>query len=166
MLTVVIARDVLGKGEFEFGMLKAAIGLGSVGGALSVAYFSSRRGRGWRLEQFNVIFPLSLLATAGFALLGSYELVLLGLVAVGASFIPQLSLCNMLIQTSIPDAIRGRVMGVYTLIIFGSFPLGALIGGLMADRLGAPWTVAITALALLGIGLGVRFAAPEVGRLD
>ena len=165
-LTAVLAQEVLGKGEFEFGMLKTAIGLGSVGGALGVAYLSSRRGRGCWLILLNVIFPLSLAALAGASLLGIYELVLLSLVAVGISFIPQLSLCNMLIQTTIPDGMRGRVVGVYTLIIFGSFPLGALIGGAMADQVGAPVTIAVNAAALLLVGQLVRLAVPDLKALD
>jgi len=140
--------------------------LGSVGGALGVAYLSSRRGRGCWLILLNVIFPLSLAALAGASLLGIYELVLLSLVAVGISFIPQLSLCNMLIQTTIPDGMRGRVVGVYTLIIFGSFPLGALIGGAMADQVGAPVTIAVNAAALLLVGQLVRLAVPDLKALD
>ncbi len=156
-LIPVVTREVLGKGEIEFGMLRTAIGLGSIIGALMVAYLSSKPGRGRVLSIFNIMFPLSLLL---FAASGVYWLALISLTVVGVTFIPQLSLCNMLIQSNIPDGIRGRVMGVYTLIIFGAFPLGALLGGGLANWFGAPVVIALNALVVLGIGILLRALVP------
>ncbi len=52
-----------------------------------------------------------------------------------------------LIQTMVPDALRGRVMALYSMMFMGMAPFGALLGGAMADRVGAPITVAIGAVA-------------------
>jgi MFS family permease len=49
---------------------------------------------------------------------------------------------NTLIQSMVPDALRGRVMAVYAMMFMGMGPLGALLAGAMADRIGAPMTVA------------------------
>lgn len=162
-LLPVMTRDVLGLDEVGFGMLRTSNGLGSVVGVLLVTYLSTRPGRGRHLNLLNLVFPLTLLA---FALSSTYPLALITLFAVGTTFLPQLSLCNMLIQSNIPDEIRGRVMSVYTLIIFGASPIGSLLSGVMADYLDAPLTLALHAIAVLLIGLGVRIAVPRLRKLE
>jgi len=163
VLMPVIAVEVLGQQEVGFGLLGGAIGLGSVIGALYVAYSSTLPGRGRRLNVFNIAFPLAL-AAVSFS--RSYILSLLLLVVVGLTFLPQLSLCNMLIQTNIPDHIRGRVMSVYTLFIFGAWPIGGLIAGALAEWINAPVAILISAVALLIIGLAVRLLVPEIKDLE
>jgi MFS family permease len=58
-----------------------------------------------------------------------------------------------LIQVMVPDALRGRVMAVYSMMFMGMAPIGALLGGALADRLGAQTTVAIGGLASV-VGAG------------
>ena len=55
----------------------------------------------------------------------------------------QMASSNTLVQTMAPDHLRGRVMAVYSMMFMGMAPFGALIGGALADRLGAPLTVAM-----------------------
>lgn len=162
-LMPVMAKDVLGQGETGFGMLRAANGFGSVFGALLVTYLSTRVGRGRRLSTLNLIFPITLVA---FAFAPSFPLALIGIALVGVAIIPQLSLCNMLIQSIIPDEIRGRVMSVYTLMIFGATPLGALLAGIMADRIGAPWTIAISAATVIVMSVIIRLMVPRLKALE
>lgn len=163
VLMPVVAVEVLGKGEIEFGLLSGAAGLGSIGGALLVAYLSSLPGRGRRLVLVNVLYPLSLM---GFALSRSYHLSLLVLMVVGATMIPQLSLCNILIQSNIPDEFRGRVMSVYSLFIFGMYPLGGLIFGALAEQFGAPAAIAMGAGFVLLMVLSTQILVPELKRLE
>ncbi len=59
----------------------------------------------------------------------------------------QMACSNTLIQVMVPDALRGRVMAVYSMMFMGMAPIGALFGGALAERLGAPLTVAIGGLA-------------------
>ena len=61
----------------------------------------------------------------------------------------QMGSCNTLIQVMVPDRLRGRVMSVYSMMLIGIGPIGALIGGALAARIGAPWTVAICGMASL-----------------
>lgn len=163
VLMPVVAVEVLGKGEVEYGLLSAATGLGSVGGALLVAYLSSLPGRGRYLAVVNILFPLTLM---GFALSRSYHLSLLVLTAVGATMIPQLSLCNILIQSNIPDEFRGRVMSVYSLFIFGMHPIGGLIFGALAEQLSAPTAIAVGAGFVLLMALSTRIYVPELKELE
>jgi predicted MFS family arabinose efflux permease len=162
-LMPVVARDVLGKGEVEFGMLKTFNGLGSVLGTLLVTVISGRAARGKWLNWLNILFPLTLI---GFAFSYTYPLALITLVAVGASHVPQLSMCNMLIQSHIPDEIRGRVMSVYSLTVFGVVPLGALIGGAMADQMGAPMAILLNAGAVIVVMVVLRLIVPAIGQLE
>jgi MFS family permease len=59
----------------------------------------------------------------------------------------QMASSNTLIQTMVPDVLRGRVMALYSMMFMGMAPFGALLGGAMADRVGAPITVAVGAVA-------------------
>src|SRR5205085_1996573 len=65
------------------------------------------------------------------------------LVPVGFAMMLQLAASNTLIQAMVPDALRGRVMAVYSMMLLGMAPFGALSAGWLAERIGAPWTVAI-----------------------
>jgi MFS family permease len=65
------------------------------------------------------------------------------LVPVGASMMVQMASSNTLIQSMVPDALRGRVMAAYSMMFMGMAPFGAIFAGSVAERLGAPSTVAI-----------------------
>ena len=64
------------------------------------------------------------------------------LVPVGFSVMLQMGSSNTLIQSMVPDQLRGRVMSVYSMMFMGMAPIGSLLAGAAADRIGAPWTVA------------------------
>lgn len=163
VLMPVVASDVLGRGEVAFGMLNAASGVGSLLGALLVATLSTQPYKGRALTIANLALPVAL---AAFAFSRSYPLSLALMVAVGLGLTPQMSLANMLIQSNIPDAFRGRVMAVYTLVIFGTFPLGNLLAGTLAEHLGAPITIALSAVAVMLVALGIQFTVPGIRRLQ
>jgi len=72
---------------------------------------------------------------------------------------------NSLIQTLVPDAIRGRVLSMHTMAFLGFTPLGSLLVGAIAERWTTPMALALSsgfALVLTGV---VAFAAPSVRRL-
>jgi MFS family permease len=64
------------------------------------------------------------------------------LVPVGFCMMLQMASSNTLIQSMVPDALRGRVMSIYSMMFMGMAPFGALLAGTLADRVGAPATVA------------------------
>jgi MFS family permease len=163
VLLPVVADAVLHQNEVAFGILNAMAGVGSLLGALVVAYLSARPRRGRFLNLFNILMPVVLFA---FAASRMYVLSLGLMLLVGLSQQPQLSLGNMLIQSHIPDRIRGRVMSVYTLVIFGSYPLGSLLAGDIADHIGAPLAIAISAGAVLVVSLATRLWVPEIRSLE
>src|SRR5205807_6101794 len=72
------------------------------------------------------------------------------LVPVGMSLMVEMAASNTLIQSMVPDHLRGRVMAVYSMMFMGMAPFGALFAGALADRMGAPLTVTVGAVACLG----------------
>jgi fucose permease len=76
------------------------------------------------------------------------------------------NLSNAMVQTYIVDEMRGRVMGIYTLIFFGAMPIGSLISGWVAARIGEPLTVIISAAILLVFALYVLWRVPAMRAME
>ena len=153
LLMPVFARDVLRVGARGYGVLSAAVGLGAVGGALGVAVLGQRIRKGRTLVIAGTTFGLLLTV---FASSRVFPLSLALLVLVGASMIVNNALTNTLLQTLVPDHLRGRVMGFYSFMFVGMAPLGAFQAGVFAERFGAPAAVTaggvVSALAMLIAG--------------
>jgi MFS family permease len=123
-------------GAVRLGILMGATGVGALLGALTLAARSGVKGLGTWITACCAGFGLSLIL---FASSKSFWLSVVLLLPVACS--------NTLIQVMVPDALRGRAMAMYSMMFMGLAPLGALLGGALADRLGAPLTVAIGGLA-------------------
>jgi len=104
-----------------------------------------------------------------FAVSRSFWLSTAVLVPVGFCMMLQMASSNTLIQTMVPDALRGRVMSLYSMMFMGMAPFGAFMGGALADRLGAPLTVALGGVACIGgagwFGLNLPKIRVEARRL-
>jgi MFS family permease len=132
------------------GILMGATGVGALLGALTLAFRQGVKGLGRWVAWCCAGFGASL---AVFALSHTFWISVLLLLPVGYTMMLQMACSNTLIQVMVPDALRGRVMAVYSMMFMGMAPIGALLGGVSADHLGAPRTVAIGGLAcLLGAG--------------
>ena len=83
------------------------------------------------------------------------------LLPIGFTMMVQISSSNTLIQTMVPDALRGRVMSVYSMMFMGMAPLGALLAGWSADRIGAPRTVMIGGAACGAAAAVLRWRLPR-----
>jgi MFS family permease len=142
-----------------YGLLMAATGLGAVTGALCVASLSANARRGRWLTVGNLCFPALLV---GLALSHSFALTLVLLVGVGFSFVAQNALANTLIQLTVPDELRGRVMSFYSLTFQGMMRLGGMQAGLVGDQFSAPVAVGVGALVCLAYGGFVALRYPRV----
>jgi predicted MFS family arabinose efflux permease len=71
-----------------------------------------------------------------------------------------------IVQSLVPDNLRGRVMGVYTLIFFGSMPVGALLAGAVAEWIGEPVTVMLGAALLLLLAIAAWLYLPDIRRQE
>jgi len=145
------AVKILGGDAKTNGFLQAFRGLGALAGALLIASLGRFRFRGRLLTLGTLSLPVLILA---FAFVRWTPLSLFLLFGAGMSQIFIYNLCNALVQTSSPNELRGRVMGVYTFVFFGAMPVAALGIGATAQRLGEPAAVIIGAsMMLLAAGL-------------
>ncbi len=141
------AGDVLDGGPTLLGWLNAAVGVGAIAGALSVASLADRRALLPRVAVGLTAFGLGLL---GLGLSRWAWLSLASLALSGFGMLASLSSANTILQGDTPDEIRGRVMSLYTTVLVGLYPLGALGTGAVAGRAGVGATVAGTGVVLLG----------------
>jgi MFS family permease len=144
------------------GLLYALVGIGAVIGALVVASMKDSAPRGALLTVGNLAFPALLMV---FAASRSFAFSLLLMLLIGFSFVGQNSLANTLIQMITPDALRGRVLSVYTLVFQMMMRLGGMQAGLMGEWLGAPLAVGIGALLSLGYSVLIALRIPAVRRM-
>lgn len=115
-------------------------------GALIIASLGRFRFRG-KLLTFGTLVMPSLVLIFAFVRWTPLSLALLFGAGVAQIFI--LNLCNALVQTFSPDHLRGRIMGVYTFVFFGTMPIAALGIGATAQRLGETTAVGIGGAVML-----------------
>jgi MFS family permease len=142
VLMPVIAKTVLGGGAAELGYLNAALGVGALVGSLALA----ARGKGQNL--FRIMGYATLTFSAGIVLLAFSTSLGLSLVAAALSGLCMSTLFvggNTQVQLSVPEGIRGRVLGIYTFTLIGLAPFGSLIAGYAAQSLGIKTALLITA---------------------
>ena len=134
-LLPLFARFTLQLDADGFGALFAAMGVGSLIGSLSLAFIGARRplvgmiiGGGVSFVVFETLLGLSRTPLQAFPLI----------VIVGLSSMLMINTINVIVQRSVPDALRGRVMALYVTVFAGSAPLGGLVAGTVAQAWGPP----------------------------
>jgi MFS family permease len=156
-LMPVFAQNVLQGGPHTLGFLMAASGVGALTGAI---YLASRQGVGG-LEKIialaATIFGAGLIA---FALSRVVWISLVLMVFTGFGMMVQMAASNTVLQLTVDDDKRGRVMSLYTMAIMGTVPFGSLLGGFLASKIGAPNTVMIGGITCIAGALlfGSRLA--------
>ena len=153
-LLPVYTRDLLHAGPQAYGLLVASFGVGSL---LSAVVMTRRLDR-WALRR-NLLLGLAS-AGAGMAVFAwSRSLALSSVMGFFAGFglILYVASTNTMLQHSLEDRFRGRVMSLYTLMLIGTAPIGALLLGGIAQRFGAPISTSVSALTLLGGALWVAY---------
>ena len=146
VLMPIFADQILHGGARALGILMGATGVGALLGALTLAFREGVKGLGRWVAWCGAGFGASLVV---FAMSHNFWLSVFLLLPVGYCMMLQMACSNTLIQVMVPDALRGRVMAVYSMMFMGMAPIGALLGGAAADRMGAPLTVAIGGVACL-----------------
>jgi MFS family permease len=146
VLMPVFARSILGGGPQTLGLLTGCSGVGALAGALTLATRSGVRGLGRWVMVAAASFGVTLVL---FSVSETLWLSAALLVPVGASMMVQMAASNTLIQSMVPDALRGRVMAVYSMMFMGMAPFGALSAGTTAEHIGAPLTVALGGIVCL-----------------
>lgn len=146
VLMPIFADQILGGGPRGLGELLTSVGLG----ALLCALWLAKRQRAQGLDRAIVFAAAGLGASlVAFSLSRLFWLSLLLLMPVGFFVMMQLASINTLIQCMVDNAMRGRVMGIYSMMFMGIAPFGSLLAGFLAEHLGAPAAVLISGIASL-----------------
>lgn len=146
VLVPVFADKILQGNAQTLGFLMAASGIGAVCGGLYLVTRKTVVGLGKVIILGPTILGIGLITFSGSRLL---PLSLLAMLLVGLGTILQIAAGNTVLQTIVQDDKRGRVMSLYTMSFLGVVPFGNLLGGTLADRIGAPNTLIIAGSACL-----------------
>lgn len=145
----VFAKEVYKGGSGTFTLLLVCSGLGSVCGALAMAWLGRLKKQGRTL-----LAALSLLGVLmiGFSLAPSLPIACVMIYLCGATLMSVFSMVASLVQLITPDDMRGRVMSVYNLAFRGGGPFGTLVAGYFIPRFTAPVTIACAGVGMILLG--------------
>lgn len=146
VLMPIFAREVLHGGAHTFGFLMASVGIGAFCSTLYLASRTSVIGLGRVIAVAACVFGFGI---AGFALSNSLVLSPLFLALAGFGAMAQIASSNTILQTIVDDDKRGRVMSFFTMSFMGATPIGSLMAGVVANRIGAQNTLLIGGVACL-----------------
>jgi MFS family permease len=141
VLMPIFASNVLHGGPHTLGFLLGASGIGALVSAISLALRKTVRGLTTMIQVSAALFGLGLIC---FGLSRILALSMFLMLIVGFGMMQGLAASNTVIQTLVPEDMRGRTMSYYTAAFVGMAPFGSLLAGWLAHRFGAPHAVMIT----------------------
>jgi len=155
----VVARDVLHTGASGYGLLLTFVGIGALTGALSLAGLGVRIRRG---RLFNATAYAFAGLTILFSLMRTVHLAALVLLFLGLTMLINGALANGILQSVVPDELRGRVMATYVFVYVGFTPIGSFIAGVMARFVGVQWAIFAGGVVMLAYSLWAFSKYPEI----
>jgi MFS family permease len=155
----VVARDVLNTGASGYGLLLTFVGIGALTGALLLAGLGARIRRG-RLF-IATAYTFSGL-TIVFSLTRSIHVAAFVLLFLGLTMLITGALANGILQSVVPDELRGRVMATYIFVYVGFTPIGSLIAGVVARLVGVQWAIFSGGVVMLAYIIWAFWRYPEI----
>ena len=144
----IYANEILKGGKRMLGLLLSFAGVGAFLGALQFAARAHYKGLARWIAATSMTCAVGLII---FSQAKTFWLCAVVLFVVGFAATSQMAATNTLIQNRVPDELRSRVMAVYATMFMGVQPIGALMAGGVAKRIGAPFTLTVFgSLVLLG----------------
>ena len=163
-LMPVVAREMFGLGASGYGLLMSSMGVGGLAGALALAGIGYRFERIKLLRVASMLWPVLLLA---FSFTRVPWAACLLLFFIGTTMILNGAITNGLLQTIVPDELRGRMMAAYGLVVVGlSTVVGAFVAGTVAHLVGVAGAIGGAAALMLAYGIWVFFTVPELRELS
>jgi MFS family permease len=159
VLLPVFASQVLHGGPTTLGWLSSASGIGALISTLSLAMRKSVVGLTRMVQIAGAVLGLALIL---FGLSHVLWLSLLLMALVGFGLLQSVTGINTILQSLVPDDMRGRVMSYYTTAFFGAAPFGSLIASALADQIGATTAVGLTGAACVGGSIWFALQLPRV----
>ena len=161
VLTPMIAGQTLGGGAHTLGFLMAASGIGALVCAVKLVLRTTVAGLGRLMASAVAMFGVSCVLL-GISHWFWISMVLMTLTGYGLMY--QIVATNTIVQTIVEDDKRGRVMSFYTIALLGSAPIGSLLGGALAARIGVQPTFIISGIACALAALWFWKQLPEIRR--
>jgi MFS family permease len=162
VLMPAIAQNTLHGGPHTLGFLMTASGVGALAGAFYLASRRSVVGLGRAMFYSTGAFGVGLIV---FSFSHVLWLSLLVLPLVGGGMMVTMAATNTIIQTIVTDELRGRVMAFYTMAFLGTAPIGSLIAGVVADRIGPGATILGGGVCCLMVALWFARKLPSLRSL-
>ena len=159
VLMPVFAAQILHGGPKALGTLMGATGVGALLGAMTLAARVGVKGLGRLIGYCAIGFGTALIA---FSFSRIFWLSALLLIPAGFCMMVQMASSNTLVQSMVPDSMRGRVMSVYSMMFMGMAPFGGFFAGAIAHHIGASYTVAIGGLACISGALVYEMYLPKI----
>lgn len=159
VLMPVFASNVLHGGAHTLGILMTASGSGALVGTFYLASRHSVVGLGKVIVVAIGCLSAGLIA---FSLSHSLWLSIAVLPLVGAGMMLQSASANTILQTIVDEDLRGRVMAFYSVAVLGTQPIGSLVAGVVAERIGAPRTILIGGIACIVTGAWFAYRRPSL----
>ena len=158
VLMPAIARNVLRGDSHTLGFLMTAAGCGALAGALYLASRHTVLGLGRVIAVAAIMFGGGLVF---FSVSRNLILSLAVLPVAGAGMMVTMAATNTFLQTIVDERLRGRVMAFYAMAFLGTAPVGSLIAGVVADRIGPTATIALGGVACLAGGIWFAVGLPK-----
>jgi len=155
----VVARDVLNTGASGYGLLLTFVGIGALTGALLLASVGARIRRG---RLFNATAYAFAGLTILFSLTRSVHVAAFVLLFLGLAMLVNGALANGILQSVVPDELRGRVMATYVFVYVGFTPIGSFIAGVVARFVGVQWAIFSGGLVMLAYIVWAFWKYPEI----
>ena len=162
VLMPAIATSVLHGDSHTLGFLMTASGLGALGGALYLAGRRTVIGLGRVIPTAAIVFGVGLLM---FSMSRNLLLSIAVLTITGAGMMVTMASTNTILQTIVEERMRGRVMAFYTMAFLGTTPIGSLIAGVVADRIGPTMTIFLGGIACILAGTWFALRLPKFREL-
>jgi MFS family permease len=159
VLMPVISTSAFHGGSNTLGFLMTASGVGALAGAIYLASRRSVLGLGRAMVVSTATFGLALTV---FSQVRTLWLALMVLPFVGAGMMVTMAATNTIIQTVVSEELRGRVMAFYTMAFLGTAPIGSLLAGVLADRVGPSNTILFGGTACLAAALWFGIRLPKL----
>ena len=150
----IFASDIFHSGARGLGLLMSSAGVGAVLGALHFAARTEFKGLARWIAGTSAMCGIGLVL---FSQSRVFWVSMAVLFVVGFSATVQMAATNTIVQSRVPDELRGRIMAVYATMFMGVQPIGSLLAGGVAKRIGAPYTLAIFGLLVMAGSLVFLF---------
>ena len=149
-LLPVYAADIFHGNAATFGYISSFIGLGAICGTFFLASLKPGTDLKIILLANTIVFGIGLIL---FSHISSFPVAMLFAVIIGFGMMAQTTISNTIIQTTVNQRMRGRVISYFAMAFFGMLPLGSLLIGAVSQRIGAPDTILSEGIIALIIAL-------------